>query len=77
MRSLTRYITILLIVGILIGLLFYDKSFILAIFSQVLVFSIAAMGLNILTGLTGQVSIGNAAFMSIGAYASTIFVMKL
>jgi branched-chain amino acid transport system permease protein len=76
-RSLTRYITILLIVGILIGLLFYDKSFILAIFSQVLVFSIAAMGLNILTGLTGQVSIGNAAFMSIGAYASTIFVMKL
>src|SRR3954463_3704136 len=28
---------------------------------------IAAMGLNILTGFTGQISLGNAAFLSIGA----------
>src|SRR3954447_12172608 len=29
---------------------------------------IAAMGLNILTGYTGQISLGNAAFLAVGAY---------
>jgi len=28
------------------------------------------MGLNILTGFTGQISLGNAAFLSIGAYTT-------
>jgi branched-chain amino acid transport system permease protein len=31
---------------------------------------IAAMGLNILTGFTGQISLGNAAFLSVGAYST-------
>ena len=33
---------------------------------------IAAMGLNILTGYTGQISLGHAAFIAIGAYTSGI-----
>ncbi len=35
-----------------------------------LVFCIAAMGLNILTGYCGQVSLGTGGFMAVGAYAS-------
>jgi branched-chain amino acid transport system permease protein len=31
---------------------------------------IAAMGLNILTGFTGQISLGNAAFLAVGAYST-------
>ena len=31
---------------------------------------IGAVGLNILTGFTGQISLGNAAFMAVGAYAT-------
>jgi branched-chain amino acid transport system permease protein len=31
---------------------------------------IAATGLNILTGFTGQISLGNAAFLAVGAYAT-------
>lgn len=34
-----------------------------------LVFSLAAIGLNILTGYTGLVSLGTAAFMGVGAYS--------
>src|SRR6204780_879642 len=34
-----------------------------------LVFSLAAIGLNILTGYTGLLSLGSAAFMGVGAYA--------
>lgn len=33
---------------------------------------IMALGLNLITGVTGQLSLGHAAFMSIGAYASAI-----
>jgi len=31
---------------------------------------VAALGLNILTGFTGQISLGNAAFLAVGAYAT-------
>jgi branched-chain amino acid transport system permease protein len=37
---------------------------------------IMALGLNVITGLTGQLSLGHAAFMSIGAFASTIISIK-
>lgn len=35
-----------------------------------LVFSLAAIGLNILTGFAGQLSLGTGAFMGVGAYAA-------
>lgn len=35
----------------------------------VLVFSIAALGLNVLTGWTGQISLGTGGFMAVGAYS--------
>ena len=34
-----------------------------------LIFSLAAIGLNILTGYTGQISLGTGAFMGVGAYS--------
>jgi branched-chain amino acid transport system permease protein len=37
---------------------------------------ILAVGLNLITGFTGQFSLGHAAFMSIGAYASGIVTAK-
>lgn len=39
-------------------------------------FSLAALGLNFLTGYAGQVSIGHAAFMAVGAYASLILYSR-
>ncbi|WP_136442944.1 branched-chain amino acid ABC transporter permease [Pacificoceanicola onchidii] len=35
----------------------------------ILIYSLAALGLNILTGFAGQLSLGTAAFMGVGAYA--------
>ncbi len=37
-----------------------------------LIFSLAALGLNFLTGYAGQLSLGHAAFMGIGAYGAVI-----
>ncbi len=40
-----------------------------AIFVPFLIYAIAAIGLNILTGYCGQVSLGSGGFMAVGAYA--------
>ena len=39
---------------------------------EVFIFAIAALGLNILTGVAGQVSLGHAFFMGVGAYAGAV-----
>jgi branched-chain amino acid transport system permease protein len=39
---------------------------------EVLIFAIAALGLNILTGVAGQVSLGHAFFMGVGAYSGAV-----
>ena len=45
------------------------EFFLGAIMIPFLVYTLAAIGLNILTGYTGQISLGTGAFMGVGAYA--------
>ncbi len=40
------------------------------------VYIIVALSLNLITGFTGQLALGHAGFMSIGAYTAAIFVMR-
>ncbi len=40
--------------------------------SRVAIYFIAILGLNILTGYTGQISIGHGAFMAIGGYTTAV-----
>lgn len=53
------------VVPLLAGPYFFD-----AILIPFLVLSLAAVGLNLLTGYAGQLSLGTAAFMAVGAYAA-------
>ena len=46
----------------------------LAQLSFVLIYSIVGLGLMLLAGFTGQVSIGHAAFMGVGAYTQAVLV---
>jgi branched-chain amino acid transport system permease protein len=48
-----------------------------AILIPFLILSLAALGLNILTGYAGQLSLGSAAFMAVGAFASYNFVLRV
>jgi branched-chain amino acid transport system permease protein len=48
-----------------------------AILIPFLILSLAALGLNILTGYCGQVSIGHGAFMAVGAYAAYNIALRL
>jgi len=48
-----------------------------AILIPFLILSLAAIGLNILTGYAGQLSLGTAAFMAVGAFASYNFMLRI
>ena len=44
--------------------------------AQVLIFAIALLGLNLLTGFNGQISLGHGAFFAIGGYGAAILITK-
>lgn len=67
--------TSVLIIG-LFALPFMVKSYYLTIVNLMAVNVIVALGLNLLVGNTGQISLGHAGFVALGAY-TTVFLLKL
>jgi branched-chain amino acid transport system permease protein len=53
---------------------FFMSGFRLFQFTQVLIYAIALLGLNMLTGYNGQFSLGHGAFYGIGAYTTAIMI---
>jgi branched-chain amino acid transport system permease protein len=68
---------ILLAIAFVVVPLFASPYTFSAILIPFLIFSLAALGLNILTGYAGQVSLGSAAFMAVGAFAAYNFVLRI
>jgi branched-chain amino acid transport system permease protein len=64
-----RYVLAVFIVA-LFAVPFAATSYWLDVVNRAGIAVIAATGLNILTGFTGQISLGNAAFLAVGAYAT-------
>jgi branched-chain amino acid transport system permease protein len=71
---LPRVAGLLALVLIACALPFVMSNFRLFQFSQVYIYAIAILGLNMLTGYNGQFSLGHGAFYAIGAYASAIMM---
>jgi branched-chain amino acid transport system permease protein len=74
---MTRRASIVLavvLIGVAFSLPFYMSGFRLFQFTQVCIYAIALMGLNLLTGYNGQFSLGHGAFYAIGAYISAIMM---
>lgn len=73
-----KYALTLVVLALTYGILMFlvnqgiIDNYILRIMKQVGIFVIAALGLNLILGFTGQFTMGHAAFMSIGAYGSAI-----
>ena len=61
-----------LVVPLIAGQYFYTEVLI-----PVLILSLAALGLNILTGYCGQLSLGTGGFMAVGAYAAYNLALRL
>jgi branched-chain amino acid transport system permease protein len=72
MKHLPALVTVLAVAGVLAALPFLLSGYHVFLAAQVGIFFIAVLGLNILTGYTGQISIGHGAFMAIGGYTTAI-----
>ena len=70
--SLDRLALFLLVVFFVIVPPFLGDYWLKGILVPMLILSIAALGLNVLTGYAGLISLGQAAFMAIGAFAGVI-----
>jgi len=56
---------------------FFCKPYYLHLLNIIGIYIIGAVGLNILIGYTGQISIGHGAFMGLGAYCSALLYLRL
>jgi branched-chain amino acid transport system permease protein len=68
------------LVVFLVGMAFAPAlatSFWMDVLNRILIAVVAATGLNILTGFTGQISLGNAAFLAVGAYSTAFLAGRL
>jgi len=74
--AIWRYVGIAAILAIACILPFAINGYRVSQFSQVLIYAIAMLGLNILTGFNGQISLGHGAFYAIGAYTTAILLEK-
>jgi branched-chain amino acid transport system permease protein len=71
-----RYVAMAAILATACTLPFVVSGYRASQFSQVLIYAIALLGLNILTGFNGQISLGHSAFYAIGAYTTAILLDK-
>jgi branched-chain amino acid transport system permease protein len=69
-----RNVGLLALLALACGLPFVLSNFRLFQFTQVYIYAIAILGLNMLTGYNGQFSLGHGAFYAIGAYVAAIMM---
>jgi branched-chain amino acid transport system permease protein len=72
-----KWIGLALLAVALLILPFLFKNYRVFQFNLVLVYAIAILGLNILTGFNGQISLGHGAFYAFGAYITAILMDKM
>ncbi len=65
---------IIALLAVAAALPFFMSNFRLFQFTQVFIYAIALLGLNILTGYNGQISLGHGAFYALGAYTTAIMI---
>jgi branched-chain amino acid transport system permease protein len=53
------------------------NEYVSRVINTILIYSILSLGLNLVTGFAGQLSLGHAAFYGIGAYATAILGLRL
>lgn len=69
-------VAVLVLILATAGIAFIAKGYILFQATMVLTYAIALVGLNLLTGYNGQISLGHGAFFAIGAYTVAIMMDK-
>ena len=77
LRTRTHWALLFALLAIVFTAPLYLSNYWLGVASLIGITIIAAIGLNILTGYCGQLSIGHAGFMAVGAYTTAVLTNKL
>ncbi len=72
-----QWVLLIAFIAALYALPLYTSQAFVSLVNRICISIIAVQGLNLLTGYTGQVSIGQAAFMTVGGYLSALLVGNL
>ncbi len=72
-----KLVAVALLLALACALPFFVGNYRVFQFTLVLVYAIALLGLNMLTGYNGQISLGHGAFYAIGAYTAAILMDKM
>ncbi|HYI87436.1 MAG TPA: branched-chain amino acid ABC transporter permease [Burkholderiales bacterium] len=72
----THLLVLLIVLAVACALPFVVSNYRTFQLTLVLVYAIALLGLNILTGYSGQISLGHGAFYALGAYCAAILMDK-
>jgi branched-chain amino acid transport system permease protein len=72
---IVKLVVIVIIGAVLLAIPQQFPAFQVSRFNTAICFAIAALGLNLLTGYNGQISVGHGAFFGIGAYTSVILIV--
>jgi branched-chain amino acid transport system permease protein len=76
-KTRTVLVATVLFFGFLVTLPFLVGEYTLYVINLIAIHSIVAVGLNILVGYTGQISLGHAGFFAIGAYSCVLLMVKV
>jgi len=71
-----RFLSIIIVLLVACALPFLVSNYRTFQLTLVLVYAIALLGLNLLTGYSGQISLGHGAFYALGAYCAAILMAK-
>jgi branched-chain amino acid transport system permease protein len=74
---IARWTVVALLVLFVVIIPLTVQDYYLSILNLILIAIVGALGLNILVGYTGQISIGHGAFMSVGAYTAANLAVRL
>jgi branched-chain amino acid transport system permease protein len=73
-RPTVRHLIIAAVIVVALVIPFVAHSFVVFELTQVMIYGLAILGLNLLTGFNGQFSLGHSAFYGIGAYTAAILI---
>ena len=73
----TPRVVLVVFLGLLLTIPMFASTYELDVLNRIGIAIIGALGLNILIGYTGQISIGHAAFLAVGAYTTAVLEAKI
>lgn len=76
MRTRFQWVALAVLIVVLYCLPLFANAYWMGVANFICIYAVGALGLNLLMGYAGQVSLGHAAFVGIGAYTTAVLMLR-